>query len=276
MSSRTSVLSSVGHAPREFLSDEGLNSKALYRRRGRALCKLPSIIEAPFSRIQVTQSPQCMPSCPRQCLCLQVSEGTILGITPPSPQATLEAKPMVISNGLEGGDAAAAARLDRTTAPAGFGAMNMPHLFPTATGAILNAPKKNPAIVSRRRSRVVVALVPALRLAGHFERIFASALWVLLLQASLSTLGLLRLSQYVSIRILQVTGSMVYHATRLCKRAAWATWDSKHARRLRKKIEFEFFTLILGVGNNLFLVILWPGWGILALVALIIWAWCAA
>lgn len=254
-----------------------MNSETSYRHRGGWLCKLPSTIQTPFSRTQITQSPPCMSSCPRQCLCLQVSEGTTLGIKPPSPQASLETKSMaIISGGLEGGGSAATARLDRTTAPAGFGTVNLLFPFPTTTGAIINIPTINPATVSRRRSRVLATLVPALRLASHCERLFARALWALLLQAFLSTLGLLRLSQCASIVILQVTRIMAYHSIRLFKRAAWATWDSTQARRLRKKIEFEFFTLILGCGNNLFLIILWPGWGILAIVALILWAWYVA
>ncbi|KAI1186679.1 hypothetical protein F5B17DRAFT_431365 [Nemania serpens] len=198
------------------------------------------------------------------------------GRKPHSPQATLETNSMTImSNRFEGGCDAAAARLDRTTAPAGFRAMNLPLSFPTATGTVINGLTRNPSTVSWRRSRMLVTLVPALRLAGHYERLFASALWALLLQASLSTLGLLRLSQCASIRTLQVTRSVAYHSIRLSKRAAWAMWDSTQARRLRKKIEFEFFTLLLGVGNNFFLIILWPGWGILGLVALMLWAWMA-
>ncbi|KAI1109864.1 hypothetical protein F5Y14DRAFT_455609 [Nemania sp. NC0429] len=181
----------------------------------------------------------------------------------------------IVSNGFEDGGAAAAARLETTTVPGAIGSMNMSLSFPTATGTIINA-QMNPAAVSRRRARVLMTLVPALRFASHCERLVASALWVLLLQASVSTLVFLRLSQCASMRILQITGSIAYHATRFGKRGVWALWNSKQAKRLRKKIEFEFFTLILGCGNNLFLIILWPGWGVLGLVALILWAWSVA
>jgi len=40
----------------------------------------------------------------------------------------------------------------------------------------------------------------------------------------------------------------------------WSAWDSKPVRRLRKKVEFEFFVLLLGCGNTLFLMVFWPGW----------------
>lgn len=43
-------------------------------------------------------------------------------------------------------------------------------------------------------------------------------------------------------------------------------WDSKPGRRLRKKLEFEFFVLILGCGNSVLLVFLWPGWIVLGVV----------
>jgi hypothetical protein len=42
---------------------------------------------------------------------------------------------------------------------------------------------------------------------------------------------------------------------------ACAVWDCKTTRQIRKRIEFEFFVLILGPsGNALLLTIFWPGW----------------
>ncbi|KAI0022465.1 hypothetical protein F4780DRAFT_173490 [Xylariomycetidae sp. FL0641] len=60
------------------------------------------------------------------------------------------------------------------------------------------------------------------------------------------------------------------------RRGVWNLWESKRIRRLRKKLEFEFFTLILGSGgNSLCLMIFWPGWAIVALVVLLM-SICAA
>lgn len=49
---------------------------------------------------------------------------------------------------------------------------------------------------------------------------------------------------------------------------AWSAWNSSHVNRLRKKLEFEFFVLILGCGNSLCLAVFWPGWFIIGLLYL--------
>lgn len=56
---------------------------------------------------------------------------------------------------------------------------------------------------------------------------------------------------------------------------ASSAWGSKPCRRLRKKLEFEFFVLILGCGNGFFLFFFWPGWLLVALAGLayLIWSW---
>ncbi|KAI0101470.1 hypothetical protein GGR51DRAFT_330017 [Nemania sp. FL0031] len=71
-------------------------------------------------------------------------------------------------------------------------------------------------------------------------------------------------------RILQVTRSIVRYSFRLPGRAIWLLWDNRHSRRFRKKMEFEFFLLILGGGHFLFLLLFWPGWIIIGAVALAI------
>lgn len=49
---------------------------------------------------------------------------------------------------------------------------------------------------------------------------------------------------------------------------AGSAWNSSQGRRLRKKLEFEFFVLILGCGNSLCLAVFWPGWFIIGLLYL--------
>lgn len=49
---------------------------------------------------------------------------------------------------------------------------------------------------------------------------------------------------------------------------ARSIWNSSQGRRLRKKLEFEFFVLILGCGNSLCLAVFWPGWFIIGLLYL--------
>lgn len=50
---------------------------------------------------------------------------------------------------------------------------------------------------------------------------------------------------------------------------ARTAWNSKQSRRLQKKVEFEFFVLILGCGNSFCLVVFWPGWILIGLVYLL-------
>lgn len=56
---------------------------------------------------------------------------------------------------------------------------------------------------------------------------------------------------------------------------AWGAWNSKQCRRLRKKLEFEFFVLILGSGNGIILMMFWPGWILvgLAYFVYLLWSW---
>lgn len=58
-------------------------------------------------------------------------------------------------------------------------------------------------------------------------------------------------------------------------RLAWSAWNSNASRRLRKKLEFEFFVLILGCGNGFCLLVFWPGWILIGLAYCfyLIWTW---
>jgi hypothetical protein len=50
---------------------------------------------------------------------------------------------------------------------------------------------------------------------------------------------------------------------------------SKRIRKLRKKLVFEFMTLILGSGgNNMCLLLFWPGWWLIAIVVMAILLYC--
>lgn len=59
-------------------------------------------------------------------------------------------------------------------------------------------------------------------------------------------------------------------------KVAWGAWNSKQCRRLRKKLEFEFFVLILGSGNGLILMVFWPGWILIGLAYFVYLLWCWA
>ncbi|KAI1419144.1 hypothetical protein F5Y12DRAFT_789313 [Xylaria sp. FL1777] len=188
-----------------------------------------------------------MPAHPRPCLFLEVSEGT-LEIKPRFSQITLKSP--------------------------GSGAMASAVSLPTE--AIVAAPTKIPAPIYRYGSHVITVLASTLRLPGHSQRLFGGAVQTLFLQAALLASGLWVLSQSISMQTWQATKSVTYHFTRLSKKIMWTLWNSTHMKRLKQKIEFEFFTLILGTGgNNLCLIIFWPGWGVLGLVVLALSAWLA-
>ncbi|KAI0867306.1 hypothetical protein GGS24DRAFT_322422 [Hypoxylon argillaceum] len=184
---------------------------------------------------------------------------------------------MVLFSRLGGFEAAPGpAQSDRITAPSGVGATKMPLPLPAATGAIIAAQTKHPATATRRESRGLAAPMSALRLTGHCRQLLSRVILSLLLQVSILASGLLHLSQSASIQTFHATIRTAHHSIRVSKQATWALWDGPHGRRLRKKIEFEFFTLILGSGgNNLCLVIFWPGWGVLAFTAFMFSTWYA-
>lgn len=78
-----------------------------------------------------------------------------------------------------------------------------------------------------------------------------------------------------ALRTLLVSKDIVLASTAALTRLAWSAWDSKPGRRLRKKLEFELFVLILGCGNGFCLLVFWPGWILIGLAYLVylIWSW---
>ena len=137
-------------------------------------------------------------------------------------------------------------------------------------GAIVAIPTQIPIAISRYGSRIFTTLVSAVGFARYFQQISGRVLRTLFFQASLLASSTLGFSVFVYVQTCQATGPAAYRFVWLCRQAIWGLWDSAQMTRLRKKIEFEFFTLILGGGgNNLCLVIFWPGWPIIGLAMLV-------
>lgn len=83
---------------------------------------------------------------------------------------------------------------------------------------------------------------------------------------------LLFVSRVVALQSAIASKFVLFHTTLLTRRATWALWNSEPVKRLRKKLEFEFFTFVLGGGgNNLFLMMFWPGWWVLGFTTLMVW-----
>lgn len=66
-----------------------------------------------------------------------------------------------------------------------------------------------------------------------------------------------------------ITRDLTMRCAAAFAKVASVAWNSKPARRLQKKVEFEFFVLILGCGNNFCLVVFWPGWILIGMVYLL-------
>ncbi|KAI2641265.1 hypothetical protein GGS21DRAFT_487612 [Xylaria nigripes] len=148
--------------------------------------------------------------------------------------------------------------------------------LPLLAGAILATSSRESPIACPRDHWLLATLTYAQRLASHYQQLLSAALLYLFRQVSRLLSIILHLAPFTSIQAYQAAKSVLHRSVQLSRWATWALWNSKHTKRLKKKIEFEFFTLILGGGgNNLFLVIFWPGWGILALSAFALSAWCA-
>ncbi|KAF3024821.1 hypothetical protein E8E14_009935 [Neopestalotiopsis sp. 37M] len=77
-------------------------------------------------------------------------------------------------------------------------------------------------------------------------------------------------SLFVGQQTAMATKSVLADTTRLSQNAALAMWDSAQVRRLRKKLEMEFFTFILGCGNVLCVMMFWPGWWLMAMIVIVI------
>ncbi|KAK8043072.1 hypothetical protein PG994_013555 [Apiospora phragmitis] len=117
-------------------------------------------------------------------------------------------------------------------------------------GIIAASTKAPDASVRSQRSEVISQLGPAVQVALQFQRILSVV--------SLSVLP----SKFVAWQTLV--------ASRVASHTAY---NCKSVRRLRKKLEYEFFTFVLGSGgNSLFCIMFWPGWWILGFVALAIWS----
>lgn len=129
--------------------------------------------------------------------------------------------------------------------------------------------QQKPELVGKYTIELSPALKPSieaarsalLTLADQFCRLNHVLLTHLMFGGSVAALQTYLIAKGLTIRSAIVLGEI-----------AWSAWNSSHGRRLRKKLEFEFFVLILGCGNSLCLAVFWPGWIIIGLLYL---AWTA-
>lgn len=80
----------------------------------------------------------------------------------------------------------------------------------------------------------------------------------------------------VALQTFLLTKAILLRSALALRTLASSAWDSKQGRRLRKKVEFEFFVLILGCGNGFALIIFWPGWVVVGLAYFLYLMWARA
>lgn len=120
-------------------------------------------------------------------------------------------------------------------------------------------------------SDVISNLGPLLSLALRFQQMLSTATLVLFIRtifaARLVATALFLTSRLAALQALIVSRTLTMTTASLTTRLCNTIWDSKRSRRLRKKLEFELFTLILGPGGNaLLLLLFWPGWLLLGAI----------
>ena len=142
--------------------------------------------------------------------------------------------------------------------------------------ALLAAPRTAASVSLSRRSDVNTTLYPLVKSALQFQQLIGSAAFHLFIRtyfaATLVATTSLWASKSIAWRTVYATRLLAARSLAVTRRLAWALWDCKQSRRLRKRIEFELFVLILGPGGNaLILMMFWPGWLMLAFLAWVLW-----
>ncbi|KAK4227417.1 hypothetical protein QBC38DRAFT_337742, partial [Podospora fimiseda] len=103
-------------------------------------------------------------------------------------------------------------------------------------------------------SEILSTVYPLLYNALNFQKLILTTIFHLLLN---TCMAVYLVGTTVAWRTLTTSKLVASTALQLL----WIAWDSKRSRRLRKRLEFEFFVLLLGpLGNMMFLMAFWAGW----------------
>ncbi len=143
--------------------------------------------------------------------------------------------------------------------------------------ALLAASRSAPRGVSlSQQSNVISTIYPLVNSAVQFQALLGAAAIHLVIRTYFAATILAAASWWASKNIvwksLLLSRIIAARVLFLTRRLTWTVWDSKQCRRLRKRLEFELFVLILGPsGNALLLMIFWPGWPMLAFLGWGFW-----
>jgi hypothetical protein len=159
--------------------------------------------------------------------------------------------------------------------------MTIDKLLPKSKMSVLAASTNPTTILTTQNTKTILALLsPAfansLYLATILQRLLSTTTLFLLFRSYLLSIFLLQQSHHAS-QILLIQS--LYASSIACKNAYWASkkgtrllWRS--TERMRKKLFMEFMIFVLGGGNQLILVLFWPGWIIVGGGIWGVWSLC--
>jgi hypothetical protein len=134
--------------------------------------------------------------------------------------------------------------------------------------ALLAAPTTEPGVTLRFISTVG----PVIEFAQRFQRPVAAIACAALGPTYWAATALVSLASIVLLWALTVTRFVAMKTASASQHLPWALWNSKPIRRLRRKLEFEFFVLVLGFGNAACLYLFYPGFWLCLAVIYVLWA----
>ncbi|TQV90645.1 hypothetical protein IF1G_10597 [Cordyceps javanica] len=142
---------------------------------------------------------------------------------------------------------------------------------------ILTASRVEP-LSQHHHATIISRLGPTLAYAVHFQNIVGSLsvflCWRAYLLASVSVTQAYYATRILAFYALVGTKIGAFYGAAASVRAAAAVWDMKTTRRLRDKLFYEFALFVLGAGNGLFLLVLWPGWIVIGGTSFALWQIC--
>ncbi|OTB01061.1 hypothetical protein M426DRAFT_223280 [Hypoxylon sp. CI-4A] len=131
--------------------------------------------------------------------------------------------------------------------------------------AIIAAPTREPCATIKPGSNIARIFTPTLLILFQCQQLLREALRVSYIHAYWSARIVFQASQIIAGLVCIILGSVQYGVGAL----GWTIWQTRSAKRWRKKIAFEFVALMLGSGGNaVCLILFWPGWWILAMLVL--------
>lgn len=125
---------------------------------------------------------------------------------------------------------------------------------------------------------IMSRMSPTLAYVVHCQNIVRSLSFLLCqrayLFANVSLACAYNAARFLAFYALVATKLGALHGSTASVRAAAAVWEMKTTRMLRDKLFYEFALFILGAGNGLFLIVLWPGWIVIGGTSFVLWQMC--